>query len=94
MSRNRIYNNNTFEYYKDIAKLTRDQISKTEGLDIISPTGTAIQNARTASLGTLTRDNYHLSLSTGRYTAGLTFFMALTNIDIKDVTISFIKQEI
>lgn len=81
-----VYNNNTFEYYKDIAKLTRDQISKTEGLDIISPTGTAIQNARTASLGTLTRDNYHLSLSTGRYTAGLTFFMALTNIDIKDIT--------
>ncbi|MBR5134417.1 MAG: DUF4886 domain-containing protein, partial [Clostridia bacterium] len=43
-------------------------------------------NARTADLGILTRDNYHLSLNLGRYIAALTFFKALTGADISKVT--------
>ncbi len=80
------FNNNTTAYYEAICALTRDFISKTTGLDLISPTGTAIQNARTSEVGLLTRDNYHLSLKTGRYTAGLTFFKALTGFDISKIT--------
>ena len=81
-----VYDNNTLYYYASIVELTRDYISETKGLDIISPTGTAIQNARTAKLTSLTRDNYHLSLSTGRFIAGLTFFKALTSVDFSNIT--------
>ncbi len=81
-----VYNNDTITYYNAIASLTKDHISKTKGLDIISPTGTAIQNARTADIGLLTSDGYHLSLTTGRYTAALTFYKALTNFDLKYIT--------
>ena len=41
------------------AKNAKANISK---IDLIAPTGTAIQNARATSIGdTLTRDGYHLS---------------------------------
>ncbi len=80
------FGNDTTLYYNAICALTRDFVSKTPGLDLISPTGTAIQNARTANVGLLTRDNYHLSLTTGRYTAGLTFFKALTGADISNLS--------
>jgi len=80
------YGNDQLAYYKDIAALTRDLIVPMDGIDRVSPTGTAVQNARTAQLGILTRDNYHLSLNLGRYIAGLTFFKALTGADISGIT--------
>lgn len=50
-------------------------------VDQVIPTGTAIQNARTAGLGyPLCRDGYHLSKDVGRYLASLTFLCALTGI--------------
>lgn len=78
--------NDQTAYYNAIAALTRDLIVPMDGIDRVSPTGTAVQNARTADLGILTRDNYHLSLNLGRYIAGLTFFKALTGADISNVT--------
>ncbi|MBR2466759.1 MAG: DUF4886 domain-containing protein [Clostridia bacterium] len=52
-------------------------------IDLVIPTGTAIQNARTSSLGNdLTCDGLHLDKGVGRYIAGLTYFAALTGIDI------------
>ena len=80
-----VFNNDTQAYYEAICDLTSERIAYAEGLDIVSPTGTAIQNARTGQLGSLTRDNYHLSLTTGRYTAGLTFFMAITGKDVSNI---------
>jgi hypothetical protein len=72
--------------YKMIAETTKNTVLPTNGLDILSPVGTAVQNARTAGLPTLlTRDGYHLSYSLGRYTAGLTFLKALTGCDIGNV---------
>ena len=68
-----------------ICNLTKNTISKSMFLDLVSPTGTSIQNARTASLGSLNRDGYHLSYTTGRYAAGLTFFMAITGKDISNI---------
>lgn len=65
--------------YRKITELTENTVLPTKGLDRVSPTGTAVQNARTSSYPhSLCRDGYHLSLAFGRYIAGLTFFSALT----------------
>lgn len=67
-------------------------------IDLIAPTGTAIQNARATAMGdTFTRDGYHLSgegnyvgtldnRHNGRYIAALTFFGKLSGIDLNKVT--------
>lgn len=50
------------------------------GVDMIIPTGTAIQNARATELNTphgLTRDGGHLAYGVGRYVAACTWFEAL-----------------
>lgn len=48
------------------------------GIDIIIPSGTAIQNGRTSYIGdNFCRDGYHLSLDLGRYTASCTWFEKL-----------------
>lgn len=64
--------------YEAIASVMQHTVVPTQGIDVLSPTGTAVQNARTALSYDLTRDGYHLSLDVGRYIAGLTFFKALT----------------
>lgn len=47
-------------------------------IDLLVPSGTAIQNARTSFIGdNLTRDGYHLDLYIGRFTAACTWFEAL-----------------
>ncbi len=72
--------------YRAIAATTRDTVCTTEGIEAVSPTGTAVQYARRAGVTSLTRDGYHLSLDRGRYLAGLTFFKALTGCPIDGVT--------
>lgn len=49
------------------------------GIEVLIPTGTAVQNARAniTSMRDLTRDGYHLDLGVGRYTAACTWFEAL-----------------
>ncbi len=81
-----VFDNNQKEYYQAVADLTEKLIVPIEGIDVVSPTGTAIQNARTADSGlSITRDKYHLSFDFGRYIAGLTFFKALTGADISGI---------
>ena len=80
------YNGNQIKLYQDIANLTKEYVSKIKGIDYISPTGTAIQNARLYDIGKLTRDGYHLSLDTGRYIASLTLLKTITNINIDDIS--------
>ena len=68
-------NLNNWERITDVAKTTIDY-----GVDMIIPTGTAIQNARATGLDTghgLTRDGVHLCFGTGRYVAACTWFEAL-----------------
>ena len=80
------FGNNQQAYYRAVASLTEQTVVPIEGIDIVCPTGTAIQNTRAMKLGVpLTRDKYHLSLALGRYVAGLTFFGAVTGADISDV---------
>ncbi|MBQ2930143.1 MAG: DUF4886 domain-containing protein [Clostridia bacterium] len=72
--------------YEGITDATQEMILPNAGISLIVPTGTAVENARTSFLGkrqhTLFRDNIHLSLYTGRYIAGMTFFSALTGFDV------------
>ena len=59
----------------DVAQSTTDY-----GIDMIIPTGTAIQNARATALNTshgLLRDDKHLGFGVGRYVAACTWFEAL-----------------
>ncbi len=77
------------------AQNAKKNISK---IDLIAPTGTAIQNARATAMGdTFTRDGYHLSgegdfigalanRHNGRYIAALTFFGKLSGIDLTKIT--------
>lgn len=63
----------------DLSSVTKEQINK-DGIDIIIPTGTAIQNARGSSLNTahdITRDGHHLAFGVGRYIAACTWFQVL-----------------
>lgn len=45
--------------------------------DILVPSGTAIQNARTKLGDVLCRDGYHLDLNIGRYIASCTWYEAI-----------------
>lgn len=65
----------------DCAKTLKERSS----LDIIIPTGTAIQNGRQTSLGdTFNRDWGHLSLTYGRYTAACTWFEKISGLDVRE----------
>lgn len=71
------YGNDQPTMYRAITDAVR-KVSRKTGIGTVIPTGTAIQNARTSSLGDdLTRDGYHLHLLTGRYIAACTWFEVL-----------------
>ena len=73
--------------YKAITRCVQAKVLPNEDISLIVPNATSIQNARTSSLGdTLTRDGYHLSYDVGRYIAGVTFFHAVTGMDISNLT--------
>jgi len=64
---------------------TTQKVSKIKDIHTVIPSGSAIQNARTSSLGdTLTRDGYHLDLSYGRFTAACTWYQKLFGIDVRE----------
>ena len=59
---------------------TVDKMTNKYGIDIIIPSGTAIQNARNTNLNTdksLTRDGYHIDYGIGRYIVACTLFESL-----------------
>ena len=84
----RSYGGDQMMMYSKLADLTGTVVKGTKGLDIISPTGTAIQNARACGLsdGQLMRDGFHLSYGLGRYIASLTFIKVLTGVNIDGIT--------
>lgn len=75
---------------KRLEEVTRDVMAKNPCIDLLVPTGTAIENARTSKIGLLTRDCYHLSMDKGRYIAGLCFIAAVTGMDIGQI--SFVPE--
>ena len=80
------YNGDQLKMYRDIVEVTKKMVLSLPEVTVVSPTGTAIQNARTANITSINRDGYHLTYGLGRYTAGLTFFHALTGLDISGVS--------
>ena len=73
------YNKDQSRMYKSIVRATTEKIVGNADFVDYFPSGTAIQNLRTSSLGdTLTADGYHLKDSYGDYTAAMTWFCKLT----------------
>ncbi len=65
--------------YRSLNAAVRTMMEKTN-IDIVIPTGTAIQNMRNTEFCDeleLTRDGYHLSRTAGRYTAACTWFQSI-----------------
>lgn len=66
--------------YEALTAATRQMVTR-YGIDVVIPTGTAIQNARAAFAGTydhyLTRDNWHLGGGLARYVAACTWWETL-----------------
>ncbi len=70
------YDNDQLKMYKDIMSAYKNMMSEID-FDLIIPSGTAVQNARSDEYlmsidDELTRDGYHLG-ETGMYIAGITF---------------------
>ena len=80
------YGKSQIQMYQKIVEATKNKVLEDSLIDGVIPSGTAIQNLRTSSLGdTLTRDGYHLSLDVGRYTAAMSWFVTLTGGSCDDV---------
>ncbi len=72
------YDNDQMKMYNAIVAAMNEVVPKIEEIEIVIPSGTAIQNARTSVLGDdLTRDGYHLSKPYGRYVASCTWLQAV-----------------
>lgn len=72
------YDNDQMKMYNAIVAAVNEVVPKIEEIEIVIPSGTAIQNARTSVLGDdLTRDGYHLSKPYGRYVASCTWLQAV-----------------
>lgn len=68
------YDKDQIKMYEAIVNAI-DNAAKLVNIDMIIPSGTAIQNGRTSVIGdNFNRDGYHLELTYGRYTAACAWF--------------------
>ena len=75
------YGGNMALMREKLVEVTEKMVLSDPLVDLLVPTGTAIENARTSDIGLLTRDCYHLSVDKGRYIAGLAFVSTVTGLD-------------
>ena len=76
------YGRDQMQMYQAIMGASRQAVGA-HGFPILIPSGTAIQNARTSSLGdSLNRDGFHLEKTYGRYTAACTWFESISGISV------------
>ena len=69
------YDSDQMVMYADIMSAVQNALADNPEIEILIPSGTAIQNGRNSYLGdTFNRDGYHLDLYYGRYTAACTWF--------------------
>lgn len=81
------YSSDQMTMYLGIVEAMNECVLTNEDIEFVVPVGTAIQNARTSSLGdTLTRDGYHLNYDYGRYIAALTYISRLTGLSVEDIS--------
>lgn len=76
------YNKDQMTMYNAIVNAVNTKILTNDKIEIVIPSGTAVQNVRTSFIGDTTRDGYHLSYGIGRYIAAMTFVKALTGLSI------------
>ena len=72
--------------YLKLMETGRPILEAIDNIDDIIVTGTAIENARALLNDNLMRDNLHLNLYAGRYTAALTIAKGITGKDISNAT--------
>lgn len=73
------YGHSQARMFKQIVAATKQLLTQHHDIELLIPSGTAIQNARTSSLGDhLNRDGYHLDLGIGRYIAACTWAEIIT----------------
>lgn len=88
-----VYESDQRVMYESIVNAVKTNVVPNESFDYILPVGTAIQNARTSTLGdTLTRDGYHLTLDTGRFIAALTWYLEITGEDVEALPVSVVPS--
>lgn len=75
------YNKDQMQMYNGIIDASK-KVMKLMPFNLLVPSGTAIQNARTKLGDTLCRDGYHLNLNYGRYTASCTWYEAIFREDV------------
>jgi len=91
------YGGDQMAMYRALVQGAKNAEANISKIDLVAPTGTAIQNARVTMGDTFTRDGYHLSgegdktgdlanRHNGRYVAALTFFGKLSGIDLTKIT--------
>lgn len=77
-----LYNNNQMNMYKAIVDATK-KMTAYSGIDIVIPSGTALQNLRGSYLNNppadLTRDGFHSDYGAARYVEACTWFETLIN---------------
>lgn len=72
------YGSDQMTMYNAIVDCTQKALNDNK-FDLLIPSGTAIQDARTSMLGdSFNRDGYHLEVTYGRYTAACTWFEAIS----------------
>lgn len=82
---------NSDAMYEGIVSAVQSKIVTNEDIDVIIPTGTTIQNARTTSVVDpvsfmRSAGNNHLNYGLGRYAAALTLIKKLTGLSIDDIS--------
>ena len=80
------YNGDVATMRQKLIEVTKKMVLENPQIDLLIPTGTAIENARTSQIGLLTRDGYHLSMDVGRFIAGLTFICKITGLNPNDIS--------
>lgn len=71
------YSNDQMTMYNAIMEASKKAVDD-NGLAMVIPSGTAVQNARTTFIGdNMNRDGYHLNVLYGRYTAACTWYEAI-----------------
>ena len=93
------YNRSQDRMYSAIA-ITSQEVFNWGNFDLLVPSGTAVQNARSSFLGDhLTRDGYHLNLNYGRFVAACTWYESLFDENVVKNTflplkVTYIEGEI
>lgn len=80
------YNNDQTTMYNAILDVAEHVlINYAADIEIMIPSGTAIQNMRTAVGDYLNRDGYHLDNNYGRLTAAITWFKTITGANLEGI---------